>query len=117
MRLLPTCALTVIALASLTGCHSHSISMDVHNASSQPVSLIEVDYPSASFGVDSLAAGASYHYHFKILGDGPTRILWTDAARQNHSSTGPTLHQGQEGTLNVTIDGPNSTWQSSLRSQ
>ncbi|MGA7158275.1 MAG: hypothetical protein WBY53_15610 [Acidobacteriaceae bacterium] len=116
MRLFPTTALTVLALITLTGCHSHYIAMDVHNASTQPISLIEVDYPSASFGVDTLAAGADYHYRFKILGDGPVKILWTDPTQHNRTSTGPTLTQGQEGTLTATINGPTATWQSSLRS-
>lgn len=108
-------ALTLAALA-LTGCHSHYISMDVRNASTQPITLIELDYPSASFGVDTLAAGATYHYRFKILGDGPTKLLWTDSTQHNRTSSGPHLSEGQEGTLSATIDGPTATWQSNLRS-
>ncbi len=115
-RLLTRTALAAVALAALTGCHSHYISMDVHNASSQPITLIELDYPSASFGVDTLAAGADYHYRFKILGDGPTKLLWTDSTQHNRTSSGPHLNEGQEGTLTATIDGPTATWQSNLRS-
>ena len=118
MRLIPTprVALAALALAALTGCHSHYISMDVRNASAKPITLIEVDYPSASFGVDTLAAGATYHYRFKILGDGPTKILWTDAAQHNHTVAGPSLSEGQEGTLDATITSTTATWQSSFRS-
>lgn len=115
LRLLTRCSLAALTLATLTGCHSHLISIDVYNATSQPVSLIEVDYPSASFGVDSLAAGATYHYRFKILGSGPVKLLWTDPTQHNHTATGPNLTEGQEGTLSATIDGPTATWQSSLR--
>ncbi len=107
---------TLAALAALTGCHSHYVSMDVRNSTTQPLSVLEVDYPSASFGVDTLAAGADYHYRFKILGDGPTKISWTDAAQRTHTATGPTLTEGQEGTLTVIIDGANATWQPNLRS-
>ncbi|MGA8940280.1 MAG: hypothetical protein WB439_14050 [Acidobacteriaceae bacterium] len=119
-KLITRCALVAVVLAAITGCHAHYVSMDVHNASSEPVSLVEVDYPSASFGMDTLAAGANYHYRFKIIGDGPTKLLWTDVDRHNHTATGPSLHEGQEGTLTVTINdsnaGANAAWQSNLRS-
>jgi hypothetical protein len=115
MRLSST-TLAALALATLTGCHSHYASMDVQNASGKPITLIEVDYPSASFGIDTLAAGATYPYRFKILGDGPTKILWTDAAQHEHTVPGPSLTEGQEGTLTVTITPTTATWQSHLRS-
>jgi hypothetical protein len=116
MRLFTRHALPILALATLTGCHSHYVSIDVHNLTPKPITLLEVDYPSASFGVDTLAAGATYHYRFKILGDGPTKILWTDAAQQSHTVAGPALTEGQEGTLTADITPTTATWQSNLRS-
>jgi hypothetical protein len=104
-----------LTLAALTGCHSHYVSIDIHNTTPTPITLVEVDYPSASFGVDTLAAGATYHYRFKILGDGPTKLLWTDAAQQQHTVAGPSLNEGQEGTLTAAITATTATWQSSLR--
>lgn len=105
----------VIALAGLTGCHSRYVETDVKNDSGAAVSLVEVDYPSASFGTESLASGAVYHYRFKILGDGPTKIQWTDAQRQDHAVSGPSLQEGQEGTLTVTITGSTALWNTQLR--
>jgi hypothetical protein len=121
MRLFPNrvifrCTVAAFALATLTGCHSHYVSIDVHNTTGKPITLVEVDYPTASFGVDTLAAGTTYHYRFKILGDGPTKILWTDAAQQQHTVAGPSLNEGQEGTLTTTITPTTATWQSNLRS-
>jgi len=121
MRLSPNRAvirrvLAAMALAALTGCHSHYISIDVQNHTGKPITLVEVDYPSASFGVDTLAAGATYHYRFKILGDGPAKILWTDAAQQSHTVAGPSLAEGQEGTLTADITATTATWQSNLHS-
>jgi len=121
MRLCPNrtifhCSLAILALAALTGCHSHYVSIDIRNLTTNPITLVEVDYPTASFGVDTLAAGATYHYRFKILGDGPTKILWTDAAQQQHTVPGPALTEGQEGTLTTTITPATATWQSNLRS-
>ncbi len=104
------------AWASLIGCHSPYVAMTVHNAGAQPVSLIEVDYPDASFGIDALAAGASYRYSFQILGSGPTKISWTDASRKSHTSAGPELQEGQQGTLRATLNGKTAIWQASIRS-
>lgn len=115
MRLFPRPALALLALAALTGCHSHYVSIDIHNLSGKPISEVEVDYPSASFGVDTLAVGATYHYRFKILGEGPTKILWTDAAQQNHTVPGPTLSEGQEGTLAAEITPTTATWSTHLK--
>ncbi len=107
--------LAVLALGGLTGCHSHYVEADVINDSGAAVSLVELDYPSASFGKESLASGAVYHYRFKILGDGPTKILWTDAQRKDHAVAGPSLQEGQEGTLTVTLTGNTAQWSTKLR--
>ncbi len=115
MRLFPRHALALLALAALTGCHSHYVAIDVRNATPSPISLLEFDYPSASFGVETLAAGATYHYRFKILGNGPTKLLWTDAAHLEHTVPGPSLSEGQEGTLTATITPATATWASHLK--
>ena len=104
-----------LALVWLAGCHSHYVEVDVRNDSGAAVSLVEVDYPSASFGKESLASGAVYHYRFKILGDGPTKILWTDAQRKDHSVSGPKLLEGQEGALTVSITGGTALWNAKLK--
>ena len=88
---------------TLTGCHSAYIETTISNHTDQPLEQVEVDYPSASFGTQSLAPGQAFHYRFKILGSGPTAILWTDAAHHDHKSSGPQLHEGDEGTLIVTF--------------
>ncbi len=114
-RLVTRCSFAAVTLVALTGCHSHYVSMDLQNNSGKPVTLIEVDYPSASFGVDTLATGATYHYRFKILGDGPTKLLWTDASQQEHTVAGPSLNEGQEGTLSASITPTTATWTAHLK--
>ena len=109
------CCLAALACIALTGCHSHYVAMDVRNDSGAAISLLEVDYPSASFGVDRLAAGATYHYRFKILGDGSAKLLWTDAQQRDHTVVGPTLHEGQEGRLTATIADSSAAWASELK--
>jgi UDP-3-O-[3-hydroxymyristoyl] glucosamine N-acyltransferase len=104
-----------VAGMGLLGCHSKFVEADVVNRSGMAVSLVEVDYPSASFGTDAIAAGAKYHYRFKILGDGPTKVIWTDEKQKEHTVAGPDLKEGQEGKLTVTIDGNSAAWSTNLR--
>ena len=107
----------LIVIAALAGCHSHYISASITNNTGGTLSPVELDYPSASFGTDTLASGATYSYRFKIIGSGPTAVLWTDAAHRDHKAAGPQLHEGDEGGLTVTI-GPNgsASWKLGLRS-
>ena len=103
------------------GCHSpfgHSafIEATLVNHSGQPVRLVEMDYPSASFGTESLADGGSFHYRFKVIGQGPLKLSWTDARQREHNVGGPELHEGQRGMLTVTM-GPAEqlAWQTTFR--
>jgi sugar (pentulose or hexulose) kinase len=103
--------LALAALLTLTGCHSAYIAATISNRTPEPLSLIEVDYPSASFGTQALAPGQDFHYRFKVLGNGATAILWTDAAHHDQKNSGPTLREGDEGTLTVTFNSSTSpTW-------
>lgn len=103
--------LAFAALLTLTGCHSAYIAATVSNRTPDPLSLIEVDYPSASFGTQSLAPGQDFHYRFKVLGSGATAILWTDAAHHDQKISGPLLREGDEGTLTITVNsGTSPTW-------
>jgi len=104
-----------MGLLGIGGCKSAYVEAEVVNATGSPVSLVEVDYPSASFGVESLSAGATYHYRFKILGSGGTKILWTDAARKEHTVNGPGLKEGQQGSLVITIATDSATWDKHLQ--
>ncbi len=110
-------ALATASLLASAGCHSAYIEATVRNSTATPVSLVEVDYPSASFGRESIPAGADYHYRFKILGQGPTKVLWTDAAHQEHTVPGPTLHEGDEGTLTITLTPATATWNLTLKAR
>ncbi len=96
---------------ALSGCHSPYVAATLSNRTSQPLSLLELDYPSASFGTQSLPPGQSYHYRFKVLGSGPTTLLWTDSAHHDHKVSGPSLREGDEGTLTIAfLPSANPTW-------
>lgn len=109
--------LTLVALAgllSVAGCTSPYVNATVKNDTGAPVSLVEVDYPSASFGSDALADGAAYPYRFKVLGSGATKVSWTDAQRKQHTAAGPELHEGQQGQLTITLTPAGAQWDAHL---
>lgn len=113
MRILWIATAVSISLAS-AGCKSALINATVSNHRNTPISLVEVDYPSASFGIQKLAPGEEYHYRFQIIGNGPATVLWNEGADQKKNS-GPVLREGDSGTLNVTFtDSPNPTWDTRL---
>jgi hypothetical protein len=100
----------VVALLS-SGCHSAFIEATISNQTTEPLSLVEVDYPSASFGTQTLMPGQVFHYRFKILGSGPTTLLWTDAEHHDHKNSGPLLHEGQEGAMRIAFaEGSAPAW-------
>jgi hypothetical protein len=109
MRLQPCFALLVLLVA--TGCHSPYVAATVSNRTGQPIELLEVDYPSASFGTQALAPGAEFHYRFKVLGSGGTKLLYTDSAHKDYKSDGPSLNEGAEGSLVIVITDAGVLWQ------
>lgn len=106
--------LALFGVLFAAGCTSPYVNATIRNNTGAPVTLVEVDYPRASFGRESLAAGANYPYRFKILGSGGTKISWTDAQRKEHSATGPELHEGQKGQLIITLTSTGAQWDAQL---
>ncbi|AXC14685.1 hypothetical protein ACPOL_5437 [Acidisarcina polymorpha] len=106
--------LTSIGLIVM-GCHSHFVDTTIDNQGPSAIHLVEVDYPSASFGVGNLAANSQFHYRFKIQGSGALKIEFTDSHGQVHNVDGPELNQGQEGRLIIAV-GPEGkvSWQPKL---
>ncbi len=85
-----------------TGCHSAFIQTTITNQG-PALHTLEVDYPSQSFGTQTLAAGQTFHYRFKVQGSGPIKLQFQDASGKPHTSEGPTLEEGSEGFIAVTI--------------
>jgi hypothetical protein len=112
MRLIP--AIALLTIIAITGCHSPYVLTTVSNHTTHPIELLEVDYPSASFGTQGLAPGADFHYRFKVLGSGPMKLLYTDSAQQDHKSDGPFLNEGTEGPLTIVIADTGVIWQPSF---
>lgn len=112
MRLFATMA--VLSAFLLSGCHSAFVNATIRNDTAAPITLIELDYPSASFGTQALAPGQEFKYRFKVLGSGDTKLLWTDAHNQEQHAEGPQLHEALEGTLDVAVTSSGARWNSRL---
>lgn len=94
--------LTLVGFAC--GCHSYHIDATVENHTGSAIDLLEVDYPSASFGADSLAAAAEYHHRFQVRGSGQIKVQYSDSSsHQARQITGPELFEGQEGRLEIIL--------------
>lgn len=110
--------MAVCGLLLLGGCRSPWIQCTIVNHERGPVSLVEVNYPGGSFGVQTIAAGASYHYRFHALGTDALSIDFTDAARQSHTVAGPELKLNDEGSLGIEIlDDNKVNWKPVLQSR
>jgi hypothetical protein len=94
--------LCAVALA-LTACHSYHIDTTIENRTGADIQLLEVDYPSASFGVDRIASGAVYHYRFQVNGSGPLKITYTGPDEKLFQINGPTLVERQQGQLKIVL--------------
>jgi hypothetical protein len=102
MRSLVGLMLPVVGFAC--GCHSYRIDATVENRTGAPIDLVEVDYPSASFGTDRLAADSNYHYRFQVRGRGPIKVQYTDpSSHQLQQMTGPELFERQEGRIEIVL--------------
>lgn len=108
-------AVFFIAVLPMSGCRSAYIETTLRNGGGSAIRLIEVDYPSASFGTQTLGPHAIYHYRFKVQGSGPVTLSYTGADNKSHSQNGPTLSEGQQGTLVIAVDDAGKvTWTEKL---
>jgi len=93
--------LAVVASLPLAGCHSKYVEATITNRTGEPLSVVQVDYPSASFGTQMLKPGQAFHYRFKLVGSGPVKLSFTDAKQKDHHQDGPQMQEGQEGRLEI----------------
>lgn len=105
------CVAALCLCLNLAACRSAFVQAIIVNHTGSAVRLVEVDYPSASFGTQQIAGNGTYHYRFKIQDSGPVTISFTGEGNKVHTSTGPNLSEGQQGSLTVTLGkNGNVTW-------
>jgi hypothetical protein len=89
------------------GCKSYWIDTSVENQSGQAIQELEVDYPTASFGTNSLAPGATMHYRFQVRGSGPVKVEYTSSdeklVHKLVHAQGLTLAERQHGQLMIRL--------------
>jgi hypothetical protein len=96
-------AVFTVAALFVSTCHSYHIETIIENRTGGPIRLLEFDYPSASFGVNSLAAGAEYHYRIQLRGSGPLKVQYTGSDGRKTQVEGPMLAERQEGRIEVVL--------------
>jgi hypothetical protein len=97
-----TATLTASFLLAV-GCKSPHVEITVENRTGAEVRLLEVDYPSASFGADRLAADAVTHYSVALQGEGPIKVQYTAPDQKQPQMTGPEVAEGQAGKLDIVL--------------
>ncbi len=96
-------ALLFAAMIPLVACHSYHIETTVENRTGGTIQLLEVDYPSAGFGADSMAAGASLPYRIQVRGSGLLKVQYTASDGRLAQIEGPALSERQEGRIEIVL--------------
>jgi hypothetical protein len=97
--------LTALAGLILTvGCRAKLVEVRVVNSGTTDLHNVEVDYPSASFGMSNLAPGATFVYRIQLQDAGRMKVEFSDSKEKPHSGKGPYVKEGQQGTLTLTLD-------------
>lgn len=93
-------------LPVLSGCHSYHVEATVENRTGQELKLMEVDYPNASFGKDTMEPGEVMHYRMQFIGSGQMKVqYWTGTGQLVETTiTGPALHERQEGRIAIVLE-------------
>lgn len=102
-RISTTAALVLFCLGPLVACHSYHIDASIENRTGGPVTLLEVDYPSASFGTDAVAVDSVFHYRLQTRGSGQISVQYTAPNGHQVQVKGPILHEKQEGSIEIVL--------------
>lgn len=97
--ILVACAITLAA----SGCKSYWVDAHIENQTGQSIHELEVDYPTASFGTNTLAPGAAMHYRFQIRGSGPVKVEYTLQNGKTTHAQALTLSERQQGQLTIRL--------------
>ena len=94
-----------LCFVGLAGCRSRFVEATIVNQG-PPMHVMEFDYPSASFGANSLAPGGDFHYRIQLRGAGPLTVQYTagDGLKSKMVQVdGPTVSERQEGRLEIIL--------------
>jgi hypothetical protein len=101
--LFAACMVLFAGLLAVSGCRSYHVEIMVENRTGTSIQLLEVDYPSASFGADRLAADAELYYRIQTRGEGTVKVQYTATGGHQEKLSGPMLYERQEGSLLIVL--------------
>jgi hypothetical protein len=87
----------------VAGCHSYRIDATVQNHTGEAITELEVDYPSASFGTNRVAADGVFRYRFQVRNSGPVTVQYNTANDHQVKVSGPSLFEQQEGRIDIVL--------------
>jgi hypothetical protein len=92
------------ASAMLLACRSRGIDVTIQNNGPATVRNLEVDYPGAAFGTDSIAPGSSFSYRIKPLSTGEVTLSFAQEKGGAFKQKGPTVRAQEEGRLMLILE-------------
>ena len=96
-------ASTLLFVIAMAGCRAHVVKISLTNTSTGPIKTIIVDYPTATFGKDTLAPGETYFSLIKPVDKGPITVRFTDAQGGSHTYESISLEQGDDGSVDIKL--------------
>lgn len=106
----------LLALFLLFACStSHVIKVNVINSSPDKLSNIIIDYPSATFGIPTLATGKNFQYAIKVTENGALKIEFVDAGGKTQRFSGPAVRKDDDGTMEIRLTQDNAVADAKLK--
>ena len=97
------CVASLLPFLAIAGCHSDHVTVTIENHSGAAVQLLELDYPSASFGADQIAAGADFRYRIQVRGTSPVELSYTGPNKKQYKIKGTELADHAQGSLRIVL--------------
>jgi len=95
--------MALVFVIAVAGCRAHVVKISLTNISTEPIKTIIVDYPSATFGKDTLAPRESYFSLIKPVDKGPIKVRFTDAQGVSHVYRSTSLAPGDDGWVDIKL--------------
>ena len=90
-------------LLPAAACKSYWVDADVQNQTGFTVHELEVTYPSASFGANTLAPGAVFHYHFQVRNSGLMKVDYLTPEGKPVHADGTNLDESMQGSITIRL--------------
>ena len=97
------CAASLLPVLGIAACRADHVETTIENRTGAAIQLLEVDYPSASFGADRLASGADFHYRIQVRGSGEVDITYTGSGDKQVHLKGPAIADHARGSLEIVL--------------